>query len=176
VASNWRNPWLWIFVGAAAIGIAASSKSTPPRQAVGQSKRRPPQSAASRRKKLATKRIFVAFAKEDERQRDFLKGQSLSTVSPFEYIDMSVKNPYDGGWKDQVRTRIRGSDGVIALISKNTPNADGELWEIRCAIEERKPLIGIWAYSDDRTRPSAMSGQQLVEWTWPAIAAFINRV
>lgn len=38
--------------------------------------------------------IFVAFAIEDERQRDFLKGQSLLTNSPFEYIDMSVKEAY----------------------------------------------------------------------------------
>ncbi|HFV1349452.1 TPA: hypothetical protein ACH70W_005186 [Escherichia coli] len=41
---------------------------------------------------MATKKtIFVAFAIEDERQRDFLKGQSLNTNSPFEYVDMSVK-------------------------------------------------------------------------------------
>ena len=39
--------------------------------------------------------IFVAFAIEDERQRDFIKGQSLNTDSPFEYIDMSVKKAYD---------------------------------------------------------------------------------
>jgi hypothetical protein len=36
--------------------------------------------------------VFVAFAIEDETQRDLLRGQSLHTESPFEYIDMSVKN------------------------------------------------------------------------------------
>lgn len=36
--------------------------------------------------------IFVAFSMKDERQRDFLKGQSLNTNSPFEYVDMSVKD------------------------------------------------------------------------------------
>ena len=30
--------------------------------------------------------IFIAFAIEDVRQRDFLKGQSLLDHSPFEYI------------------------------------------------------------------------------------------
>lgn len=39
--------------------------------------------------------IFVAFAMEDECQRDFLKGQSLSPRAPYEFIDMSVKEPYD---------------------------------------------------------------------------------
>ena len=55
--------------------------------------------------------IFVAFAIEDERQRDFLKGQSLNTKSPFEYVDMSVKEAYSSEWKERVRTRIRGSLG-----------------------------------------------------------------
>ena len=48
--------------------------------------------------------IFVAFAIEDERSRDFLKGQSLHTRSPFEYIDISVKQAYDTDWKNRVRT------------------------------------------------------------------------
>jgi hypothetical protein len=66
----------------------------------------------------AKKTVFVAFAIEDERQRDLLKGQSLNTNSPFEYIDLSVKEAYDTDWKDKVRTRIRRSDGIIALVSK----------------------------------------------------------
>jgi hypothetical protein len=97
------------------------------------------------------KTIFVAFAIEDETQRDFLKGQSLNTKSPFEYVDMSVKDPYDSEWKDRVRTRIRRSDGVIALISKNSLSSTGQKWEINCANEENVPLRGIWAYKNDRT-------------------------
>lgn len=103
-----------------------------------------------------------------------LKGQSLNTDSPFEYIDMSVKEPYDSGWKDRVRTRIRRSDGVIALVSKNTSSSSGEKWEINCADEENKKLIGLWAYSDDRTRPSALSGHSIIPWTWQGVADFID--
>lgn len=69
-----------------------------------------------------TKTVFVAFAIEDVRQRDLLKGQSLNTRCPFEYIDMSVKKAYDSEWKERVRTRIRRSDGVIALVSANSLN------------------------------------------------------
>jgi hypothetical protein len=95
--------------------------------------------------------VFVAFAIEDERQRDFLKGQSLHPRAPFEFIDMSVKEPYDSNWKDYVRTRIRRSHGVIVLVSKNSLASSGQKWEIQCAKEERKPIRGIWAYQDDRT-------------------------
>lgn len=115
--------------------------------------------------------VFVAFAIEDETQRNFLKGQSLNTNSPFEYVDMSVKQPYDSGWKDRVRTRIRRSHGVIALISKNSLTSAGQKWEISCAREEKKKVLGIWAYSNDRTD---VSGVKTVVWTWDAIANFID--
>lgn len=115
--------------------------------------------------------VFVAFAIEDERQRDFLKGQSLLTNSPFEYIDMSVKEPYDEDWKNRVRTRIRRSDGVIALVSKNSLTSSGELWEIDCAKEEKKKVRGIWAYSDDRAN---LVGVNTVVWTWDNIKDFID--
>ena len=118
--------------------------------------------------------VFVAFAIEDERQRDFLKGQSLNTKSPFEYVDMSVKEPYDTNWKDRVRTRIRRSDGIIALVSKSTLNSSGEKWEITCAKEEGKKMIGLWAYTDDRTKPSVLDGYRIITWTWQGIADFID--
>src|SRR5215207_8856554 len=95
--------------------------------------------------------IFVAFAIEDVRIRDLIKGQSLNTSSPFEYIDMSVQEPYDEEWKKKVRTRILRSDGVLAIISKNTLKSSGEKWEIHCAKEEKKKLRGIWGYTEDRT-------------------------
>jgi len=115
--------------------------------------------------------VFVAFAIEDERQRDFLKGQSLNTKSPFEYIDMSVKEAYDTNWKERVRTRIRRSDGIIALVSKNSLTSSGQKWEIACAKEEKKKVLGIWAYKDDRT---SFSGVRTVVWTWKAIEDFID--
>ena len=115
--------------------------------------------------------IFVAFAIEDERSRDFLKGQSLNTKSSFEYIDMSVKEAYETDWKEKVRTRIRRSHGVIALVSKNSLSSTGEKWEIQCAQEERKAVKGIWAYKDDRT---VLPGVSTVTWTWDNIAAFID--
>lgn len=62
--------------------------------------------------------IFIAFAIEDE-DKDFLKGQSLLTHCTFEYIDMSVKDADESDWQDTVRTRIKRSDGVIAVVSKN---------------------------------------------------------
>jgi hypothetical protein len=119
----------------------------------------------------AAKVVFIAFAIEDERQRDFLKGQSLHPRAPYEFIDMSVKEPYDSNWRDRVRTRIKRSDGVIALVSKNSLKSTGQKWEIACAKEEKKRIRGIWAYTDDRTD---LEGVSTVVWNDTNINNFID--
>ena len=119
-----------------------------------------------------TRIVFVAFAIEDQRQRDLLKGQSLHPRAPYEFIDMSVKEPYDTGWKDKVRTRIRRSHGVIALVSKNSLTSSGQKWEIQVfAKDEGKPMLGVWAYSTDRTN---LVGVRTVTWTDANVASFID--
>jgi len=117
------------------------------------------------------KRVFVAFAIEDVRQRDLLKGQSLHPKSTFEYVDLSVKEAYESGWKEKVRTRIKGCHGVIALVSKNSASSEGELWEIACAKEEEKPILGIRAYSDDK---STIAGITVKDWTTANLTDFID--
>jgi hypothetical protein len=118
-----------------------------------------------------TKIVFVAFAIEDQRQRDFLKGQSLSPRKPFEFVDMSVKEPYDTLWKDRVRTRIRRSDGVIVLVSKNSLTSSGQQWESACAKEEGVKLRGIWAYTDDRM---SLPDVPTYSWSDKNISDFID--
>jgi hypothetical protein len=121
---------------------------------------------------LTEKRIlFIAFAIEDETQRNFLKGQSLHPRAPYEFIDMSVKEPYDTEWKVRVRARIRRSHGVIALVSRNSLTSAGQKWEIKCAKEEGKPLRGIRAYQGDST---ALHGILTYPWSDENVSDFIN--
>ncbi|MEZ5230267.1 MAG: TIR domain-containing protein [Acidimicrobiales bacterium] len=115
--------------------------------------------------------VFVAFAIEDQRQRDLLKGQSLHPRAPYEFVDMSVKEPYASAWKEKVRTRIRRSDGVIVLVSRNSLKSTGQKWEIECARAEKKPVRGIWAYSTDRT---SLSGVATFVWNDSNISSFID--
>ena len=115
--------------------------------------------------------VFVAFAIEDARIRDMIKGQSLNTNSPFEYIDMSVKEAYDEAWKEKVRTRILRSDGILVIVTKNSLNSSGQKWEIQCAREAKKKVRGIWGYKDDRTD---LAGVNTMVWTWDNIATWID--
>lgn len=93
------------------------------------------------------KTFFVAFPIEDERQRDLLKEQSIKTRSPFEYIDISVKDPYDTKRKDKVRTRIKKSEG--------------------------KKVLSIWACTNDRINVESVRS---VPWASEANKNFTDSI
>ena len=115
--------------------------------------------------------IFIAFAIEDENQRNLFTGQRLHPRNPYEFTDMSVKEPYSKEWKDRVRTRIKRSDGVIVLVSKNSTSSEGQKWEIACAKEEKKSIRGIYAYTNDRT---SVAGVTTYTWNDENINTFID--
>jgi hypothetical protein len=122
------------------------------------------------------KRVFTAFAVEDKTLRDFLVGQAKLDKSPFEFIDMSVKQPWDQQWKTNCRTRIRGCDGLVALISKNTPKAEGQLWEIQCGYDERKPVMLMYVNDDRPALPALLKDKRINIWSWPNLKTFIERL
>lgn len=121
------------------------------------------------------KRIFTSFAIEDVRMRDLFVGQARKENVPYELVDMSVKEPWSDSWKTRCRTRIKGCNGVIVLITNNLKKADGAIWEINCAKQEQIPLIGVYiggATANDA--PIELNGVKKISWTWDGIANFVN--
>jgi len=128
---------------------------------------------------MATKnRIMTSFAIEDERLRDFLVGQGKNKRTPFSFVDMSVKTAWDAEWKTNCRIKIKGCDGVIGIITKNTRNAEGQLWELKCAYEERVPVLLIHGHQVGRpaSLPEVIAGRKVHDWTWSNISAFLKRL
>ncbi|QNA83634.1 hypothetical protein G4G27_06205 [Sphingomonas sp. So64.6b] len=123
-------------------------------------------------------RVFIAFAVEDKWARDRLVGQAANQRTPFEWTDMSVKQPWETDWRNRCRARIKGCDGMIAFVTRNTAQATGQLFEIRTAREEGIPLIGMYATQDNRpySLPVELQGVAVYDWTWPNISAFLNRI
>lgn len=124
---------------------------------------------------MEKKRVFVAFAIEDEKTKILFTGQAKNANVPYEFVDMSVKQPWDSQWKTNCRTRIKGCDGMIILVSSYTKKADGQLWEIKCGKEEGLKQLGIYingaTVSD---KPSEMAGIACKSWTWDNIKNFID--
>lgn len=124
---------------------------------------------------MGNKRIFTSFAIEDVKIKNLFTGQAKKDDVPYDFVDMSVKEPWSNAWKTKCRTKIKGCDGVIVLITKNLKQADGAIWEIKCAKEEKIPVLGV--YMKDCTisnSPSELDGIKKIKWTWDGIATFVN--
>ena len=113
-------------------------------------------------------KIFISFAIEDEEYRDHLVRQARLERSPFDFVDMSVKQPWDEAeWKRKCRTKIKKCDGMIVLLSKNTWHSSGARWEIKCAKEERIPVIGMHIKKNDKGAiPPELKGKKIITWSW----------
>lgn len=124
---------------------------------------------------MADNRIFVAFAIEDETTKVLFTGQAKNEKVPYDFVDMSVKEPWSTDWKSKCRTKIKGCDGAFVLVSKNLKNASGALWEIDCIKEEGIPLRGIYikeaTYLD---KPDNLYGIVCKDWTWANVKEFID--
>ncbi len=124
---------------------------------------------------MAQKRIFTSFAIEDETTKFLFCGQAKNAKVPYEFVDMSVKEPWSEDWKTKCRSKIKGCDGVIVLITKNLKTANGALWEIKCAKEEKIPILGV--YMKDCSlfdSPNELLGIDKIKWTWDGIAEFVD--
>lgn len=122
-------------------------------------------------------RIFISFAIEDEWARDFLVQQARDNRSPFSFTDMSVKEPWRTEWKTNCRTKIRGCDGFIALLSSKTQQAEGARWEIKCAADEAVPILPVRIHAQQPAPViPELGGRRPVYWTWENIANWLARL
>ncbi|MEI6167100.1 MAG: hypothetical protein WCS52_07885 [bacterium] len=122
-------------------------------------------------------RVFISFAIEDANLRTLLVGQGKHEDTPFSFVDMSVKDPWDDSWKTRCRTKIKGCDGVIGIITKNTPKATGQLWELNCAYQEGVPVFLMYGTEDrPATLPEPVKGRRILTWSWANIASFLDNL
>ena len=64
---------------------------------------------------------------------------------------------------------------VKTRVSKPTLKAEGACWEMKCAIEEDIPIIGVHIHKDDKGAvPPELKGKKVINWTWVGIANFIG--
>ncbi len=122
-------------------------------------------------------RVFTSFAIEDANLRTMLVGQGRNKNTPFEFVDMSVKEPWNSAWKTNCRTKIKGCDGLIGIITNNTVKASGQIWELQCAYDEGIPVLLIYG-NDDRPAnlPDPVKDRRINLWTWDNISAFLDKL
>lgn len=123
-------------------------------------------------------RVFISFAIEDKSLRTLMVGQKKNSRNSIDFTDFSVKQPWDSSWKTNCRARIRGCSGVIGIITLNTPKADGQLWELKCAVDEGIPTILVHGYNNNHLQrlPTEISGRRVLNWSEANIVNFLDRL
>ena len=123
-------------------------------------------------------RVFVSFAIEDRDLRTLLVGQRKNARNEIEFADYSVQQPWSSSWKTNCRLRIKQCRGVIGIVTRNTSNAEGQLWELECARTEGRATLLIHGRSAPDQRldrlPRALDGRRIVNWTETNVVNFLN--
>lgn len=126
---------------------------------------------------MSKKRVYISFDYDhDEDLKNLLVGQSRLDDSPFEIIDMSIKEAVSYNWKEYARKRIRSCDTVIVICGLYTNYANGVSEEIRIAQEESVPyflLHGRKGYQCEKPL-SAHYYDQIYQWTWNNIKLLLE--
>lgn len=110
---------------------------------------------------------------------NLLRSQAKDDRFDLEFIDYSVKEPFDEKWKTQCTERIRQSSFLIVMIGAETYQREAVLWEINKAYELSKPVIGVRMHKDENHNiPERMrqKGAEIVNWKIDDIQRAINEV
>lgn len=126
---------------------------------------------------MAKKRTFISFDYDNDKEiKTLLVGQSRNSDSPFEIMDMSIKETINKDWKSKARTRIKGCDVVVVLCGEKTDTASGVSAELKIAQEEEIPYFLLWGYSEKTcVKPlAAKTSDKIYKWTWDNLKRLIN--
>jgi len=126
---------------------------------------------------MSKKRAFISFDYDhDSDLKRLLVGQAKNTDSPFEIIDMSIKEAISIDWKASARRRIKSCDVVIVICGERTSTATGVDAEIKIAQEERVNYFLLKGRANKVcVRPkNAKTSDKIYDWNWKNLKLLLN--
>jgi len=125
------------------------------------------------------RQVFISFHINDEAQVELLRQQSKDPRFNIEFIDYSVKEPFDERWKTRCTERIKRSSLFICMIGPETYKREAVLWEINKAHELGKKVIGVKIYRNENHRvpePLVRNNDKIIYWNIDDISREIDNV
>lgn len=116
---------------------------------------------------MSKKRVFVSFDFDnDKKLKDFVIGQAKLPDSPFQIVDLSLKEAAPmKTWQDKARAAIKRSQVVMVMVGPKTHRAPGVLKEVRMAREEGIPIFQVIGYKNGNYTAVPNAGR-LYRWNW----------
>jgi hypothetical protein len=122
-------------------------------------------------------KVFISFDFDhDEDLKNLFVGQAKHEDTPFEIIDMSVKEELSGDWKEKARQKIKKVDQVVVICGKYTDTATGVSAEVRISQEENKPYFLLWGRKDETCKKpkSTKDEDKIYTWTWDNVKKLLD--
>ena len=124
------------------------------------------------------KRVFISFHVEDEAQVNLLRQQAKDEKSDIDFIDYSVKEPFDEKWKTQAAERIKKSSVVVVMVGPETHNREAVNWEINKAYEMGKKVVCVRIYRQENheiPQPCKEHNAKVLSWDLKKLDAEITK-
>lgn len=117
---------------------------------------------------MAKKKVFVSFDFDNDKTlKEFIIGQAKLADSPFEVIDVSLKEAApEQSWLEKARAAISRADVFIVMLGSKTRNAPGVLKEVKIAIELNKAKFQIIGYKDGPEGWAVPNAGRVYKWDW----------
>lgn len=126
--------------------------------------------------------VFISFAAEDLALVNFLRGQAKNENSNLDFIDRSLREPYDSEnveyIKRGIRERIRQTSVTVCFITENTAQSKWVDWEIRESINLGKGVVAMYQGESPPSKllPAIKElGIKLVPWRQSELTAAIEQ-
>lgn len=126
---------------------------------------------------MTKKRVFISFDYDNDLDiKGSLVGQARNPDSPFEIVDMSIKEVIASNWKENARRRIKGCDCVIVLCGEHTASAKGVSAELTITQEEHIPYFLLAGRNSNYLEKpnSAKKSDKIYRWTWDNLKTLLN--
>lgn len=124
---------------------------------------------------MAGPRAFISFEMEDRWARDFLAQHAKDGNNDVQFIDYSVKSPFDSSWKTQCRERIARTKGTIVLIGETTWKSEAVLWEIAETVRQGHYMFGLQISRGNNYRvPPGLPVGNVIRWDFEQIAKWLS--
>ncbi len=128
----------------------------------------------------AHKKIYVGCAQSDIKYRDmmvnFRQRWEFYTRGTFDFLTCNPSDLKTDQWKELVEKTIRESDGAMIMVSEHTATDLGATWEIRCALANSVPIVGVDIRKNSKgSIPRGLEGK-ITRYGWEWFAGFIDEV
>jgi hypothetical protein len=126
--------------------------------------------------------VFISFASEDLDEVNLLRGQAKNEQTDLEFVDRSLKAPFESDNAEYIRRgireRIKQASVTIVYLTDSSATSKWVDWEIRESARQGKGVIAMYAgEGPPRKLPWAITelGIKPVPWTHRELSSAIEK-